>query len=126
MSHIVEIACEVKNLDALATAAAELGGELRQGQTKFRYYSGDEACSHAIHFPNATYEIGVIERGDGQGYTLKTDWYDGRLRAICGQEGSKLIDHYAAAEVEQYYNEQGFSVTKTTNERGELILEALK
>lgn len=127
MSHITEMKTEVKDLDALEDAARALGGELTRNVSEFRYYSGMEPCEHRISFPNARYDIGVSERGDHNGYTLKADWfYTGGLTEYCGQNGEKLSDEYAAAVVWRHYSQQGYNLNRYTNDAGQIVVEASK
>lgn len=127
MSHITEVKLDVKDLDALADAARALGGELNRGQETFSAYFGTNPCSHAISFPHTSYEVGVIERGDGEGYTLKCDWFStGKLGQVCGENGEKLSQEYAASVAWRHYSQQGFSVQRTVTESGEIVLEATK
>jgi len=129
MSHISEIRCEIKDLDALADAAAALGGTLNLNTGRFKAYfdNAENRSDHSISFPNSRYEIGVVERGDHEGYTLKCDWFStGNLQEIAGTEGAKLVDEYNAAVVWRHYSQQGYNLNRYQNDAGEIVLEASK
>ena len=113
MSHVTKISVEIKNLDALSKACEELGLQLNIGQTKFRWYAGNQGnCLHAITIPGNTsaYEIGVQRNGDG--FRLETDFYAGGkgLVAKVGNKAEKLIEEYTAQVTIQSVEEMGFEV----------------
>jgi hypothetical protein len=110
MSHVSDIKVVVDDLDALAAAAARLGGELVLGQKTYAWWGrwvGDtplpdgvsEAdlgrCDHAIRFPGCTYEVGVTAIGDGT-YKLQFDyWSSGGLAArLGGADAPRLVQAY--------------------------------
>ena len=122
MSHVCDIKTEIKDLEALAEAAKELGLELVRDQRTFKWYGrhvGDYPlpagftvadmgkCDHAIRIPgnSGAYEIGVVKRRDGKpGYTLLYDfWAGGRgMSAKCGGDQlPKLVQEYTAAAVKR-------------------------
>jgi hypothetical protein len=109
MSHVVSIETKVKDLQALVQAVLRLGGQLVVGQKEFKWYGryiGDSAvpqgmtpsdygkCDHAIRFPGAKYEIGVVKEGDL--FQLRYDEYQpGGLSAVVGPKAGRLIQAYA-------------------------------
>lgn len=115
MSHVTEIKTEIKDLDALATAAEKLGMEFVRDQKSYRWYGqyvGDaplpegmtEAdlgkCEHALRVKEkpGAYEVGVIKAKNGKGYTLLFDYWDegkGLMNHI-GDNAGKLTQRYAA------------------------------
>lgn len=121
MSHIVELALEIKDLDALKKAVSAIDGlEYVENQKTYRWYGtsvGDYPlpagltkedlgkCEHAIRVknnPNA-YEVGVVKRKDGKaGYTLVLDFWAGG-HGLCNYIGQKLPDG-ATREDKQGYN----------------------
>ena len=125
MSHTVEIELQINDLDALADAAAALGGELVRDRTTFRqYFERDNSCDHVLTFPGCRYEIGV--QAEEQGYSLKCDWFGNYLTPHVGKEGELLKREYAAAVAWRHYSKLGYTINRSTNQAGEIVLEARK
>lgn len=110
MSHIVEVKMIIKDLDALrAAVAADPRLEWREKQT-YNWYGvsvGDYPlpegvtkdmlgkCEFAIgvkDHPEA-YEVGVVKKNDGSGYTLMADFYNGGY-GLCEVVGEKIMESY--------------------------------
>jgi hypothetical protein len=140
-SHVATIKLEVRDLDSLEAACKTLGVELRRGQNTYRWYGlsvGDTPlpeglteqdlgkCDHAIALPNNSkaYEIGVLQRDDH--YVLLCDFWSGGygMEAAVGPQANWLCDEYSAEYATRIYQQDGFFVTRTRNEQGEIILEA--
>jgi hypothetical protein len=139
MSHVATIDIEVKDLDALADAAKRLGGELVRGQTSYKWWGshvGDYpmpdgfteddlgTCEHALRFPDAAYEVGVVRRRDGRpGYTLLWDFIDGRLKKLMGGETAvNLKREYATTVATRQAVRSGFRVNETRQQDGSVRL----
>lgn len=109
MSHIVEIATKINDLDALKSACDELGFELMEGQSEYRWFGewvGDSPmpqgmldsdlgkCDHAIRIPGVSYEVGVRRHGDH--YRLVYDWFNsGGLKEKLGTNAGPIVQAYA-------------------------------
>lgn len=139
MSHVETIKIKVRDLDALGTAAERLGMEMRK-QSNYRWFGshvGDYPlpegftasdlgkCEYALSIPDSpnAYEVGVAPSPDGDGYTLLWDFWSGGygLQAQVGQNGSRLIQEYARAIVEQQVGNE-WSMTDQMTEDGSLVL----
>jgi hypothetical protein len=105
MSHVVDIDLAITDLDCLKKAVADLGLEWREKQT-YRWYGrhvGDYPlpagftpddlgkCEFAVGIPgnSRAYEVGVVKRKDGNGYTLLVDFYCGG-NGLCEKVGEKV------------------------------------
>lgn len=129
MSHTVEIELEINDLDALADAASNLGGALVRDRTTFRqYFERDNECDHVLTFPGCRYEIGVQanDLDDSRGFSLKCDWFGNYLTPHVGKEGELLKREYAAAVAWRHYSKLGYTINRSTNQNGEIVLEARK
>lgn len=143
MSHVTTIDLDVRDLDALAVAAADLGGELIRDVTTFRWYGrsvGDTPlpegftvddlgkCQHVIRFADAGYEVGICRRRDGRpGYVpLWDSWGPGQhVAGRIGVDGGLLKQAYAAEVTRKQLALQGFTVTRTRNpQTGAVVLTA--
>ena len=142
MSHVVDMQCEVKDLDCLAKAAKRIGLELVKDQKHYKWYGesvGDyplpagftEAdlgnCDHALRIPgdHDAYEIGVVKRKDGRpGFTLIWDFFAQEKTLIprVGQDGGLLKQAYAREVARKQLIREGYRVTETTDEQGTVHL----
>lgn len=142
MSHVATIDIEIKDLDCLRAAAADLGMEFREGQRTYRWWGrsvGDYplpegfaaadlgTCEHALAVagnPDA-YEVGVARRRDGQpGYALLWDFYAGGrgLQAAVGKGAGRLKQAYAARVTEKQMRRKGLRVARSVDEQGRVHL----
>lgn len=148
MSHVAVVDLEIKDLPGLKAAAEALGLEFVEGQGTYRWYGkwvndyhgGDAAykngispedygkCDHALRIPGkpGAYEVGVVKRKDGNGYTLIWDFFAGGygLRDAIGNDGHKLKQEYAATVATRKAKAKGFTVTRTWDTKGNLVLKA--
>lgn len=132
MSHIARIEIEINDLGALKAAAERLGGELVQGQTTYKWYEtwvGDTPmpegmtradlgkCHHAIRFPRAAYEVGVVQRGSK--YQLLWDyWEDGGLEPILGKNAGLLKQAYGVERARAEARKRGLTVHEQRTKAG--------
>lgn len=137
MSHITEIQVEIKDLIALEEACKRLGGELVRGQKTYRWYGmwvGDTRmpagvtqedlgkCDHAIRFPTAYYEVGVVRKGSG--YALRYDFYRlGGLLPVVGENAEKLVQAYAVEAAISEAERLGYTYDEETLKDGSIQLE---
>lgn len=91
MSHVTAIDIHITDLAALRATFTELGGVWLEGQKNYRWYGqrmntrdplpegfAEEdlgKCEHAISLPGCEYEIGVVRKKNGAGYTLLFDYW---------------------------------------------------
>mgnify|MGYP001583548348 CR=1 FL=1 len=134
--HVSLIALQIKSLDALKLACQRLGLEFRENQatyTWYGYFAGDAPlpegftqedlgkCQHAIHVPDASYEIGVVFR-DGVYKLLWDSWGAGGLEAALGKDCNKLRQAYGVEAAKLEAQRQGYSVWETAEENGAVKL----
>jgi len=139
MSHVVE-SKQVPILDLTAAEAAfkRIGGTMHRGQKTYKWYGrwvGDTAappgyathqefldslgkCSHAVSFPGAGYEVGIVEQPDGS-HKLQWDYYGpgGLMRFMGDKEAGKFQQAYA---LECAKREIGNSLDLTVGDETEL------
>lgn len=132
MSHIARIEIEINDLGALKAAAERLGGEFVQSQTTYKWYEtwvGDTPmpegmtradlgkCHHAIRFPKAAYEVGVVQRGSK--YQLLWDyWVDGGLEPILGKNAGLLKQAYGVERARAEARKRGLTVHEQRTKAG--------
>lgn len=148
MSHVVCSSILINDLDALRKAVARFP-ELKWNENKktFNWYgewvddyaANDAAykngidpdqygtCDVCIQRERACqqhYEIGVVRRRDGQGWSLVWDHYSSgeNLSEIIGRSGEKLTTAYAEEYIRQFAERNGFIMDERTDENGDLVL----
>jgi hypothetical protein len=148
MSHVATINIEIKDLDALTAAAAQLGLELVRGVSRYRWFGtlvekntplptgfteqDLGKCDHVIRIPNnnVAYEIGVCQRRDGKpGYQLMWDyWLNGYgiVRAVGGATAPKLIQEYSAQVAMKDLMRKGYRTRLERKEDGRILVQATK
>ncbi len=149
MSHVVDLNIEIKDLDSLKKACEDLNLEFVEGQTTYKWfgsYMGDSPlpegftaqelgkCEHAIRVPgnSKSYEIGIVKRKDGRGYTALWDFWQGgyglkeKIHDTQGipNNGDRLMQSYSTQVSIKQVKKKGFTVTKTISANGEVILNA--
>lgn len=130
MSHMVEMEVALPSLDLLGKAATACGMELVKGQKTHRWYGrwvGDYPmpagftkedlgkCDHAIRVKGAnaqTYEVGVVRRRDGRGWTLMYDFWQGGhgLEAKAGKNCQHLLQNYGLEAIKKSFVSKGYKL----------------
>jgi len=126
----------------LDAACQRLGLRLNRGQTTYKWWgesAGDTPlpegmtvddlgkCSHAICIPGNkdAYEIGVVKRPNGQGFTLAWDYFQGGygLQDVCGSDCNNLKQAYAVEAAKRTAQLEGFTVQEFANQDGSVRLQ---
>ena len=146
MSHVVTIELEVKDLEALAKAARDLGAELVRDQKTFRWYgrwmndySADNAayrqgispkdygkCDHIIRHPKCSYDVGLIRQSNGSYRVVADEWQAGGLASVFGQGMQKLKQRYGVAVAARTMRKQGWQVTEKAQANGDVRLVCMR
>jgi len=151
MSHVAAIDILIKkdkdSLNAVRAACKELGLVFCENQQTFEWfgrwvedYNGKDAayqqgikpedygkCVHAIKLPNCEYEIGVVNRPDGKGYTLVYDfWGPGQaiVKAL-GKGCEKFKQLYGVHRATIAAKARGLVVQRTAQANGSIKLNIL-
>lgn len=130
LSHVTEIDVQIKDLDALETACAKRGLQLRRGQRTYKWYGksvGDYPvpkgmtaadlgkCDHAIFLSRDAYEIGVREQADGT-FRLVWDFWNGGygMQAAVGKDCNELIADYTIECAKNAARAEGWMFNETS------------
>lgn len=132
MSHIDQVAIEIKSMDALKEACVALGLTLMTGQKTYAWYGtsvGDYPlpegmtkadlgkCSHAIKVPGAQYEVGVVQNKKTGHFGLVYDFWGTTqgepIMKRLGKGLEKLKAEYAAQAAIEQAQRRGLRVTRT-------------
>lgn len=109
MSHISKIEMEINDLQALKQACQILGAEFIANQRTYKWYSGQNPCSHVIRVPGASYEVGVIQKG--KAYELEWDEYSpGGLVSTLGHNACHLRKHYSLERVKNEARKKRYQI----------------
>ncbi|WP_243367348.1 DUF1257 domain-containing protein [Fundidesulfovibrio soli] len=140
MSHVSKIEITINDIVCLKQACQRLGFEFRENQRSYIWYgrlvSPDRyplpegitqqdlgKCHHAIHIPNASYEIGVVQQGTK--FLLLADFWDTSLKNAIGDGGGKLKQAYGAERTIQEARRRNYRVIEKKTASGiRLILTA--
>ena len=123
MSHITRCPIEVTNLVDARAAAERLGGTLHEGQTRFTAYYGTNPCAHAISFPGAKYQAGLIEQGDGTFRLQYDSWRTGGLGTRLGKSGEKFAQAYGIEAATRAARLKGYAVQEKTSDEGHVHVQ---
>ena len=142
MSHVIEGKGTYLDLDVLADVARDFGAELVRGQRTYAWYGhsvGDYPipagmtaadlgkCEHAIRLAGCEYEIGLVRRPDGKGFSAVFDfWGPGlALKQTFGEGAATLMDAYNAEIQKRHYQRRGYRVT-VAREDGAYVVKATR
>lgn len=139
MSHVAKIELEITDLDSLKAACKALDLEFVCNQKTYAWYGrhvGDYPlpegitteelgrCDHAIRVPGASYEVGVVRRGNK--FALLWDFYQaGGLERVLGKGAGMLKKAYAVERVRREAKLKGYHVQERKTVQGvQLVLTA--
>jgi len=131
MSHVVSIACELTDLDAIKAVCRELGLTFKENQKTYQwwgYSAGDYPlpegftvddlgkCEHAIGIPGTTWEIGLARPRNGKGLRLLFDFFGSQgqpiLNAVGGEKATEFLKRYAACKTELACQKSGYKTSR--------------
>lgn len=93
MSHFTTIKTQIKDVQALRSACAELRLGLQQNAIARGYSSNTTAGDYVIKL-NGPYDIAVNKQSDGT-FGLTADFWDGHVEKEVGQNYGRLMQLYA-------------------------------
>lgn len=135
MSHVVASGVIITDIDCLKAAVARVPGlHWKENQKTWAWYgkwvgdydAADAAyklgidtkdygkCEHAIKVDGSNYEIGVMKRKDGKGYSLVFDFFGSngkKIQQMVGDGCEKLMVEYQRAYVTRFANLENMNMT---------------
>lgn len=144
MSHVADVQMEVKDLDALKSVVADMGGTFVEGQRTHKWYGRFMndwedtraaanrrdpktfgKCEHAIKVPGVDYEIGVVKTGDETFDLVYDSWGSGRgLEAKFGTGLVGLKQGYSVEVTRRELSRKGYRVTTERQQDGSVRIRA--
>lgn len=122
MSHFTTIQTQIRDLDALADACAEMNlGFNANGQC--RGYAGiTRQAPHVIQL-NGPYDIAVEPAPENKGtYGLTTDWWDGHVAREVGENYGRLLQTYGIQKTTREARLRGLRVSRRQEQDGSILL----
>ena len=108
MSHFATIKTQIKDIEALREACAEIGLLVLQN-TEARGYEGNRHRGEYVIALKGPYDIALNRQADGT-YGLTTDWWDGHVEKEVGKDYGKLLQLYGVHKAIREARQRGFSV----------------
>jgi hypothetical protein len=120
MSHFTTINTQIKDIEALREACAELGLELLQGAEARGYGSNRQRGDFVIRL-KGPYDVALNRQTDAS-YGLSTDWWDGHVEKEVGSNYGRLLQLYAAHKTAREARKRGLTVQRALRSDGSIKL----
>ena len=128
MSHFTTIQTQIRDIDALRDACAELGLELLP-DADARGFSQNRRHGEYVIRLKGPYDIAVHREaaavGDAKGkgtYGLTTDWWDGHVEREVGPKYGRLLQLYGVHKTMREARRQLYRVTRKVEQDGSICL----
>jgi hypothetical protein len=110
MSHFSQIKTQIRNLDALKSALADMGLEWKSGSAPVRGYKGQTQTAEVVIEQNNGYDVGFA--WNGQSYELVADMQFWQLNHSVDLFLSQVTQRYAYHTIVNETNKQGFQIAE--------------
>jgi hypothetical protein len=122
MSHFTTIHTQVRDLNALADACAELGLALQPNAVCRGYAGVTRKAPHVIKL-KGPYDIAVEPSKENDGtYGLTTDWWDGHVAKEVGANYGRLLQYYGVHKTTREAAKRGLRVTRRVEADDSILL----
>ncbi len=119
MSHFVTIKTQIKDLDALREACAELGFDLLE-KAEARGVGTSQKADYVIRLKGDC-DIALHRQPDGT-CSLSTDWWDGSVEKVVGGNYGRLLQLYAVHKASREARKRGLTVQRSALKGGAIKL----
>ena len=122
MSHFTTIQTQIRDLDALHDACAEMNLKLL-ANFKCRGYAGmTRLAPHVIQL-GGPYDVAVEPSKENDGsYGLTTDWWDGHVAKEVGTGYGRLLQSYGVHKTMREARSRGLRSTRRIEADGSVLL----
>ena len=120
MSHFTEIKTQIKDIEALRLACAELGLTLLPN-TEARGYYENKTKGDFVILLKGPYDIALNKQSDGT-YGLTADLWQGHVEKEVGQKYGKLLQLYGVHKASMEARKKGLSVLRRQQQNGAIKL----
>jgi len=123
MSHFTTIQTEIRDVEALRLACAELGIEVLE-HTQARGFAGNGLPGDYVLRLQGPYDIAVQRQPEGT-YRLSTDWWEGHVEREVGANYGRLLQLYAVHKATLEARKRGVAVQRNRLKNGAIKLTLL-
>jgi hypothetical protein len=120
MSHFTTIKTQIRDIEALRRACAELGLSLLQTAEARGYANQNKTGDYVIRL-KGPYDIALTKNQDGS-FELTTDWWDGHVEKEVGPNFGKLLQLYGVHKAILEARKKGLSVLRRAKQDGSIKL----
>jgi len=120
MSHFATIKTQIKDIQALRDACAEMGLLVLQN-TGARGYESNRHRGEYVIALKGPYDIALNRQPDGA-YGLTTDWWGDHVEKEVGKNYGKLLQLYGVHKAMREARQRGYSVQRAALNNGAIKL----
>lgn len=120
MSHWTTIQTQVRDIDALRSACAELNLGLEE-KAQARGYGTTRHRGDFVIRLKGPYDIALVRQTDGN-YSLVTDWWNGHVEREVGTNYGRLLQLYAVHKATREARKKGLTVQRSALANGAIKL----
>ncbi len=120
MSHFTTIRTEIKDIESLRAACAEMGLELVANAEARGYSNNRTRAEHVVRL-NGPYDIALNKNKEGS-YALTADWWGGHVEREVGKNAGRLLQLYGVHKATREARRRGYSVQRQVLKDGSIKL----
>jgi hypothetical protein len=120
MSHFTTIQTQIKDIEALREACAELKLDVLQN-AEARGYGTTQRHGEFVIRLKGPYDV-ALDRQDNGTYGLSTDWWEGHVEKELGSNYGRLLQLYAVHKTAREARKRGLSVQRALRTDGSIKL----
>lgn len=120
MSHFTTIQTQVRDIESLRAACAELELELCE-KTQARGFSGNLVPGEVVIRLKGPYDIALNLQADGS-FGMTADWWNGHVEREVGANYGRLLQLYGVHKATREARRKGYSVRRQPLKDGSIKL----
>ena len=120
MSHFATIKTQIKDIEALRDACAEMGLMVLQN-VEARGYGNNRHRGEYVIALKGPYDI-ALNRQPNNAFGLTTDWWDGHVEKEVGKDYGRLLQLYGVHKAMREARQKGYSVQRNLLKDGSIKL----
>ena len=121
MSHFTTIQTQIRDVDALEAACAELGVELLR-DTDARGFANSTRHGELVVRLQGPYDIAANRPAPTEPYELSTDWWNGHVEREVGPNYGRLLQLYGVHKTMREATKKRLRVTRRQETDGSIKL----
>lgn len=110
MSHFTTIKTEIKDIEALRAACAEMGLSLAENAEARGYGSNRTRAEYVVRL-KGPYDIALNKNKEGS-YALTADWWGGHVEREVGSQAGRLLQLYGVHKATREARRRGYTVQR--------------